>query len=170
MQIKIDDKTIYFAQTRDGAKIPTKEAEDGCYDLYAYKEHDGQVITIEPFETKLIATGIASAFSKKYRIQLRKRGSNTKWRALLNGGEIDSGYRGEWFVAIVNSSPKTIEIRDNISDVLEFSGTIQFPFSKAICQFALEIVPDVEVETLSYDVLREIPSKRGDGKLGASGK
>ena len=45
-----------------------------------------------------------------------------------------------------------------------------YPYSKAIAQALVVPVPEVEVEELSYEDLQAIPSERGLGALGSSGK
>ena len=45
-----------------------------------------------------------------------------------------------------------------------------YPDTKAIAQLVLHEVPVVEVEEISYEELKAIPSERGDGALGSSGK
>ena len=47
---------------------------------------------------------------------------------------------------------------------------IFYPDTKAIAQLVLHEVPIVNIEEISYEELKEIPSERGNGKLGSSGK
>ena len=61
---------LIFAKVREGAKIPTKRAEDAGRDLYPCFEQD--FIVIHPLETELIPTGIATAFSPKYYAQIQE--------------------------------------------------------------------------------------------------
>lgn len=174
---------IYFAKVKQNAIIPNKREEDGCYDVYACFVED--FIQIDPNEIKLVPTGIASAFSSKYRVGIRERGSSGTKGLSIRAGQIDSGYRGEWFIAINNTTDRTIYIAKDeekalqhekkywaedtpVEEILECI-TI-YPYNKAICQVALEEVPQVEVKEISYDVLKNIPSERGTGKLGSSGK
>lgn len=159
---------IYFAKVRNDAKIPTKRDEDGCYDIYAC--FDGNEIVLKPFTTTLVPTGIASAFDKRYRIGLRERGSNTKATLKVSAGQIDSGYRGEYFVALYNGNSMPVEISKSINKVEITPDFIRYPYSKAIAQAAVEYVPEVEVEEITYDELKNIKSERGLGSLGSSGK
>ena len=48
--------------------------------------------------------------------------------------------------------------------------SIIYPYTKAICQALLLPVPKVEIEEISLEELKAIPSERGEGKLGSSGK
>lgn len=163
--ISTKDK-VFFARLRPDAKIPTKREEDGCYDLYAC--FDEECIVIRPGEVKIIPTGILSACSSKYRLALRERGSTGTLGMCQMAGQIDSGYRGEIMVPILNTGKKALTISKSI-DVVDKYNYI-YPYSKAITQIAIEFVPDVEIEELSVNDLRSIESDRGDGKLGSSGK
>ena len=175
---KINDETIYFAKLKEDAIIPSKNEEDGCYDVYA--NFETETVTIMPLEIKLISTGISSACSPKYRFGLRERGSSGTKGLSYVAGQIDSGYRGEWFVPINNTSNKTIVITKNPEYLKEELKRILnvdidkfftiYPYTKAIVQVALENVPDVKVETISIEQLKAIPSIRGNGMLGSSNK
>lgn len=47
---------------------------------------------------------------------------------------------------------------------------IYYPYSKAIAQLIIHDVHEMDEEEITYDVLKNIPSKRGTGALGSSGK
>jgi dUTP pyrophosphatase len=85
-------------------------------------------------------------------------------------GQIDSGYRGEWFVMLQNTTNKTIVITPLVKDKVVYDDRIEYPLTKAICQAALEVSPYVNTKEISYEELSKIPSQRGIGKLGSSGK
>jgi dUTP pyrophosphatase len=161
---------IIFAKIRPDAVIPSKKYEDGCYDLYACFSED--YIEIKPGELKMIPTGIASAFAPKYRASIRERGSSGSKGLARRCGEVDSGYRDEWFVYINNTSNKTIfiakkEVADRMGEGM--CATI-YPYEKALTQVAFEYVPNLRVREKTYEELLQIPSERGLGKLGSSGK
>jgi dUTP pyrophosphatase len=158
---------ILFAKVKPNAVIPSKRSEDGNYDIYSCID---ETITINPGEIQLIPTGIASSFSSKYRFSLRERGSSGSRGLSKRCGEIDSGFRDEWFVAINNTSNKVIKITPLVDEIEEHEDVIFYSTKKAICQAALEFVPDVRIREISYEKLKNIPSKRGMGKLGDSGK
>ena len=173
MQIKYDDSNLYISTTDPHAIIPTKRDEDGCFDLYAafYSEE----LVIQPHTTVMIPTGIRMAFSPKYRVALRERGSNIKNHLIIRAGQIDSGYRGEVFVGAYNDSNKAIIITKSLAPFnkdkprpIETQDEILVPYSMAICQFALEEVPQTSViRVMDVSVF---DSERGEGKLGSSGK
>ena len=159
---------IKFAKINEDAIIPTKRDEDGCYDIYANFEEE--YIAIQPHQIKLIPTGLASACNSGYRMAVRDRGSNTKSGLITVAGQIDSGYRGEWFIALFNINDVPVEITKNVDEVIKTEDYIRVPYSKAIAQFALEIVPKATIEEVPYNELKEISSERGIGALGSSGK
>ena len=66
-------RKIYFSKLYEDVKIPSKREEDAGYDIYPYFKED--YIMINPHETKLINTGLISAFDKDYVAILKERGS-----------------------------------------------------------------------------------------------
>lgn len=178
------ESNLYIARSNEDVKFPTKREEDGCYDLYAYFNYTtNDYIDIEPGEIAPIPTGIHTALTPHHRISIRERSSNIKWGGLVVAGQIDSGYRGEIFVAIYNSNrDRTIRISkevDKIEEAEVFSATddyengkayILIPYSKAIAQFAVENVPLIKPVEISVEELMKIPSDRGTGALGSSNK
>lgn len=161
----VDD--IKFARVDDSVKFPTKRDEDGCYDVYAHVTKD---FVIPSHTNELVPTGLYSAFNGKYRIAIRERGSNTKANMIVMAGQIDSGYRGEWFVSIYNGCNKDIILSNNIDKVVDSGCAIYVPTSKAIAQFAVEYVPIVNLSEISMEELQKIDSERGVGALGSSNK
>lgn len=159
---------IKFAKVRETAIIPTKRKEDGCYDIYINTEQ--QDFVIPPFTVKLCPTGIASVFDDKYRISVRERGSNTKSTLIVMAGQIDSNYRGEYFVALYNGNSIPVTLTSAVDKVIKHEDYIEVPQSKAIAQLAVEFVPQVEVEEVTYEELLRYESNRGIGALGSSGK
>lgn len=163
-----DLKQIWFCKLDEEAIIPSKRDEDGCYDVYACIDED---VVIKPGETKLVPTGIASSFAKCYRVAVRERGSNTKWGGRIAAGQIDSGYRGEYFIAVQNPTKKKIIISNNYKEIKEIEKEYHMPTAKAIAQIAIERVPMVVVKEVSPDKINnKTSSERGEGKLGSSNK
>ena len=112
-EIILSENDLAFAKVRSDAIIPTKDEENAGRDVYANFEEDYMIIP--PHTTKLIPTGIASALHSKYEIRLRDRGSNGSKGIHVNAGSIDSGYRGEWFVAWCNTTSEVV-ILSKLSD------------------------------------------------------
>ena len=171
--VAIEENTILFAKVNSKAIIPSKEEENGGYDIYACFEED--FMLIQPHEIKMIPTGIASAFDSKYVMILKERGSSGTKGMATRCGVIDSGYRGEWFVPINNTTNKNIIISKLSEEELKNQGvdtssSIVYPYTKGICQAILVPVPKVEVREIPLDKLKGIKSQRGEGALGSSGK
>lgn len=158
---------IYFAKLRDNAVIPSKRNEDGGYDIYTTFEG---TMTLYPGDIFLFPTGLVSAFDKKYRMVLKERGSSGSKGMSVRCGLIDSGYRGEWFVALNNTTySKPIVITSDLNYKDSF-GRVTYYTNKAICQAVLEEVPVVDVIESTYDFVKSFGSERQDGALGSSGK
>ncbi|GHU65114.1 hypothetical protein FACS1894184_00270 [Clostridia bacterium] len=163
--------TLKFARLREGAVIPAKRAEDAGWDIYACRSVDA--IRIEPGETRLIPTGIASSFGAEWYMQLQERGSMGAKSIAVRGGVIDSGFRGEWMVGLTNHNSVPLVFADESQRrALEESGEalMILPIEKAICQAVVLPVPQAEAVEIGADELCGIPSERGMGKLGSSGK
>lgn len=163
------ENSLYFAKIRPEAIIPSKKDEDAGYDIYACVDKD---IVIEPHETKLIPTGIAAAVSEGYYLQVQERGSTGSKGMKYGAGVIDSGYRGEIFIAIsnVNDCPILISSPENCEKFNHLGQGIGYPKNKAIAQLIVHNVPKMDVEEISYEDLQNIASTRGTGSLGSSNK
>ena len=178
---------VKFAKVKPNAIIPSKRDEDMGFDIYACFDDD--YIAIKPHETKLIPTGIASACDHGYGFLLFERGSTGSKGVARRCGVIDSGYRNEWFVGLTNTTNKIMFISKlNTEELIESRvldkddpidwklaedevlNSIVYPYSKAIVQALIVPVPKVNREEISYENLKEIPSERGLGALGSSGK
>lgn len=186
---------VKFAKVHPNAIIPSKREEDMGFDIYACFDED--YIMINPHETKLIPTGIASACSSDYGFLVFERGSTGSKGIARRCGVIDSGYRNEWFIGLTNTTDNLLIISkvdvqdiidsetqkinyedDNIKKYLDeklsldaiVSTALIYPYSKAIAQALVVPVPKVEIEEISYDELKEIKSERGMGALGSSNK
>ena len=199
---ELKDNELVFAKVKPNAIIPTKEDENAGYDIYACFEEDFMVIPSH--ETVLVPTGIASAMTDKWYLQVEERGSTGSKGIKKSAGVIDSGYRNEIFIAITNTNGKDLVIskltreeliekygkKDEFGDVVIDYGdayhmvylvdtdksshynlaAIIYPYSKAIAQLVVHEVPKMEVSEISYEELLTIPSERGVGALGSSGK
>ena len=166
--------TIKFAKVNPNAIIPSKETENAGYDIYAC--FDENYIVINPHETIMIKTGIASACDTDYCIILKERSSTGTKGIAQRCGIIDSGFRGEWGVPITNENDYPIIIAKNgvtfgdIFGEIMPNNSIIYPYEKAICQALVIPVPTTDIEEYTYEELLKIPSKRGTGMLGSSNK
>lgn len=165
---EVKENELLFAKTKPEAIIPSKRDEDGCYDIYACFDEDE--IAIEPFTNKLIDSGIATAFDKKWRLAIRERGTNSKSGLMTMSGQVDSGYRGSIFVSLYNANRVPVIISKKVEEIEKTDSYIKFPYKKAIAQFAMEEVPVLETKEIDYELLKTVASERGTGSLGSSGK
>lgn len=192
------ENDLYFAKLRPDAIIPTKREEDAGYDIYPCFEEE--LLVIKPGETKLIPTGIASAFHKSKYIQIEERSSTGSKGIKKSAGVIDSGYRGEWKIAITNASnvsliigkPSEEELLEN--SILDENGDkiiktdngkvslywysggqyvkmyVYYPYSKAIAQAIVHEVPAMNTQEIAYEQLQEFTSERASGGFGSTNK
>mgnify|MGYP005811932155 CR=1 FL=1 len=161
---------LVWAKATETAVIPTKRDEDGGYDLFCDYPLDTHNVEIKPHETIMIPTNIHVAFTKKYVMILKERGSNGSIGLAQRAGVIDSGYRGAIFVAITNENDIPVVITRSTDKVEKFAGKIYYPMSKAISQAVMVVSPQLNSKEVTMEEFNKIPSERGDGKLGSSGK
>ena len=180
----LDPRKIYFSRLREGAIVPSKREEDGAFDIYACFNED--YIVIEPHQTVMIPTGIASAFDPMYVAILKERGSTGTKGIGQRSGVIDSGYRDEWFVPITNHNTTKMFVakkhaitykddtvligNENEGHVAFADSCIIYPYEKAITSCIMVEVPKLTTEEISYEELLKFESERGLGKLGSSTK
>ena len=162
--------TVYFAKLKEDAIIPSKDISDAGYDIYSNFEKD--YMEILPHTTVMIPTKISSAFSDKYVMVLKERGSTGTKGIAQRCGIIDASFRGEWKVPITNTTEKPIAIlkQGKENEYIKSPKYIVYPYEKAICQALLLPVPKVSIEEITYEELKNIASKRGTNMLGSSGK
>lgn len=168
--------TVYFAKVKPDAIIPSKREEDAGYDVYANiegKEVDNKVIHeifVPAFETTLVPTGIAMALPNTHYFNAKhERGSTGKYSISVLAGVVDSGYRGEVFIALTPLY-KDVLITSEVTETEVGDNVILYPYSKAICQGTIDLVPEVHIKVIDFESLQKIESERGDTKLGHSGK
>jgi len=93
-------------------KLPSyKTFGSSGMDLLAYLKNK---ITINPGKTATIPTGIAVAIPKNYEIQIRPRSGLAAKRSIsvLNTpGTVDSDYRGEIKIILINLSKKSFVVK-----------------------------------------------------------
>jgi dUTP pyrophosphatase len=106
---------IYIKRIRKDRPAPVPQymtAGASGMDLFASLEGE---ITLEPGERKLIPTGIAVAIPKGFEGQIRPRSGLAiqKGVGIVNGpGTIDSDYRGEIGILLINFGKEPFTIRD----------------------------------------------------------
>ena len=132
-------------------KLPTyKTSGSSGMDLVA---NNKKKITINPTKISMIPTGIAVAIPKNYEIQIRPRSGLAikKGISVLNSpGTVDSDYRGEIKIILINLSKKPFVVKsgDRIAQII-------------ICPVVKGKLK--EVKSLPKSV-------RGEGGFGSTGK
>ncbi len=112
---------ILIKKFHKSIKLPTyKTAGASGMDLVAYIKNK---ITINPSKTAIIPTGIAVAIPKNYEIQIRPRSglaANKSISVLNTPGTIDSDYRGEIKIILINLSKKLFVVKtgDRIAQMI----------------------------------------------------
>mgnify|MGYP001229803230 CR=1 FL=1 len=159
---------------REDAVIPSKRKEDAGYDLYGCFEDKFKVL--KTGEIWLCPTGIGCEIPEDWVLFLNERGSTGTKGISKRAGIIDSGFRGEIFVCLNNTSNKDIIFAKSDgaglavfceeNNINESKVTI-YPQSKAIAQGLLFWCPHVEVLEVSE---LSNNSERGTGVIGSSKK
>lgn len=150
-EIKSNPMTIkLLIRSESRHPLPAYESEQAAgMDVRAYLDEE---VTLGPLERAIIPTGLYVQFESGYELQVRAR-SGLAYKhgiALANGvGTIDSDYRGEIGVILINLSNTPYTIRDG----------------DRIAQLILAKVEKAEVE--SVEVLED--TIRSDGGFGHSG-
>ena len=160
---------ILFAKIQEDARIPTKRNEDAVYDIYACFAEP--YLRFEPFETKIVPSGIISAFPPEYVAILKERGSTGTRGIGQRAGVIDSGYRGDWLISMTNHNDRPLVIaKADYVALHDLSECVVYPYEKAICQALFLPLAVLGAEEVEAESILAIPSARGVGRLGSSGK
>ena len=132
-------------------KLPVyKTPGSSGMDLVAYIKNK---ITINPSKIAIVPTGIAVAIPKNYEIQIRPRSglaANKGISVLNTPGTVDSDYRGEIKIILINLGKRPFDIKsgDRIAQI------IVCPISKA-----------------KFKEVRQLPkTTRGKGRFGSTGR
>ncbi len=137
---------IRFKKLTKSARLPSyAHPDDAGMDVYSCESY-----RLKPSERKVFSTGIASQFPSGYVALVWDKSSLGVKGIHALCGVIDPGYRGEWFITLLNTSDQeyTIERGDKIAQVL-----IQKIVYAKISQ-----------------TNRVSLSARGKGKMGSTGK
>ena len=132
-------------------KLPAYETSGSSgMDLVAYIKNK---ITISPNKTAIIPTGIAVSIPRNYEIQIRPRSglAAKKSVSVLNTpGTVDSDYRGEIKIILINLSTKSFIVKpgDRVAQMV-------------LCP----------IEKVKFKEVKNLPKTvRGKGGFGSTGK
>lgn len=142
----MDEINVKFRKIKEDAVVPSyAHAGDAAMDLYSLEKR-----TLERGEPHLFHLGFASEFPKSHVALVQDRSSMGKRGVRTLGGVIDSNYRGEWGVILVNVTDNEVLIKpgDRIAQVL--------------------FIHIAQAKIASSESLSD--SQRGEGGFGSSGK
>lgn len=134
---------------------PIKLYGDGGI-VFAGEGHPVTMLRLEPGSRALIPTGIYTAIPEGFEVQIRPRSGMAlkKGITVLNTpGTIDSGYRNEWGVILINNGFETVWIDDR----------------ERIAQAVLCKIEKIEWENTSLEEVTSTGLNRGGG-FGHSGR
>lgn len=110
-----------FTVMKDGARLPCYKTSGAAgADLCAFLE---QPVTLQPMQRSLIPTGVFVEIPQGYELQLRPRSGialESGITVLNSPGTIDSDYRGELLVLLINLSnvPYTVNNGQRIAQIV----------------------------------------------------
>ena len=96
---------VKFKKVHEDAILPTKQKElDACWDLYSVED-----VMLSPLEIRAIDTGLQMEMPPRFEATVRPRsGMALQGLTVMNSpGTIDSGYRGNVKVIMINLSQYT---------------------------------------------------------------
>lgn len=118
---------------------------DAAFDLSSTED-----VVLKKGEVKVIPTGLSAEFSSKYFVSFKGRsGLAAKYGLQTLAGVIDSSYRGEWKVVLVNLGKKLYRIRKG----------------ERVAQAILQPLLQAKIQKVN----RLSDTKRGRGGFGSSG-
>ena len=155
---------INYSKLNPSAKAPFQaNPSDAGYDLFST-----EYVTIEPFQRKLISTGINIEIPDGFYGRVAPRsGLACKKGIDVMAGVIDSGYRGEIKVLLINLNFEGYNLKPNAFEAMFGSqNKITINPGDRIAQLIIEKCYQVEwneMKTLEN-------SERGQGGFGSSGE
>jgi len=157
---------VKFEKLHPLAKAPTRaNNSDAGYDLYASRS-----MTINPMDRAIVPTGIAIEIPKGFYGRIAPRSGLAIKRGMdVLAGVIDSGYRNEVGVVLVNLNiPEALYLQDNKSRALRsaFGSRLRYDIIEGdrVAQLIIERCYNVDwIEEELSD------SERGERGFGSSG-
>jgi len=115
MNSKNIERKVEIYRMHPNAVFPEKKTQGSAgMDLHCCIKSEDNIVVLSKNEFYKFGTGIGIVLPQYWEAQVRSRsGLASKGVALLGGvGTIDSDYRGEIFVTLINHSESSIVIRD----------------------------------------------------------
>jgi len=155
---------IKYSRLRPEGKEPFRaNTSDAGYDLFST-----DYVTLEPFQRKLISTGINVEIPEGFYGRVAPRsGLACKKGIDVMAGVIDSGYRGEVKVLLINLNFEGYNLKPNTFETMFGSANkIEIKPGDRIAQLIIEKCHSVEWKPM--ETLEE--SQRGEQGFGSSGQ
>tara|TARA_R100001082_G_scaffold48047_1_gene25761 strand:- start:2413 stop:2886 length:474 start_codon:yes stop_codon:yes gene_type:complete len=155
---------IKYSKLKNSAQTPFQaNNSDAGYDLFST-----EYLTLEPFQRKLVSTGINIEIPQGFYGRIAPRsGLACKKGIDVMAGVIDSGYRGEIKVLLINLNFEGYNLTPNAFEaVFGSSNRIEIKPGDRIAQLIIEKCYNVEWKAMK--TLQT--SERGQGGFGSSGK
>jgi dUTP pyrophosphatase len=155
---------IKYSKLHPDGKEPFRANEsDAGYDLFST-----EYIVIEPFQRKLVSTGVNVEIPQGFYGRVAPRsGLACKKGIDVMAGVIDSGYRGEVKVLLINLNFEGYNLQPNAFEAMFGSANkTEIKPGDRIAQLIIEKCHTVEWKSMK--TLEE--SQRGEGGFGSSGQ
>ena len=155
---------IKYSKLHPHAKEPFRaNTSDAGYDLFST-----DYVTLEPFQRRLISTGINVEIPEGFYGRVAPRsGLACKKGIDVMAGVIDSGYRGEVKVLLINLNFEGYNLKPNTFETMFGSANkIEIKPGDRIAQLIIEKCHSVEWKPM--ETLEE--SQRGEQGFGSSGQ
>ena len=155
---------IKYSKLNPEGKEPFRaNSSDAGYDLFSI-----EYVTIEPFQRKLISTGINVEIPEGFYGRVAPRsGLACKKGIDVMAGVIDSGYRGEIKVLLINFNFEGYNLKPNAFEAMFGSANrMEIKPGERIAQLIIEKCHTVEWKPMK--TLEE--SQRGEQGFGSSGQ
>lgn len=121
---------VLISKLAHDVQLPSRQSDEAAgYDVYSYLSED---LVLEPMQRAAVSTGLKMQIPRGYHISVRSRSGLAikHGLTLINApGTIDSDYRGEIKILMVNlgAEPFTIKNHERIAQLLiEKSESINF--------------------------------------------
>ena len=155
---------IKYSRLNPEAKQPFQANEsDAGYDLFST-----EYITIEPFQRKLVSTGISIEIPQGFYGRIAPRsGLACKKGIDVMAGVIDSGYRGEIKVLLINFNLEGYNIKQSAFESIFGSfNRVEIKPGDRIAQLIIE-----QCHQANWKEMKSLEnSERGQGGFGSSGE
>lgn len=154
---------IKYSLLKTEGKEPFRANDsDAGYDLFST-----EYVTLEPFQRSLISTGINIEIPKGFYGRVAPRsGLACKKGIDVMAGVIDSGYRGEVKVLLINLNFEGYNLKPNVLEAMFGSANrIEIRPGDRIAQLIIE-----QCHTVEWKLMNTLEdSQRGEGGFGSSG-